>query len=292
MKNSFPQRELVLSLVCVVGIVLCSCKDNNSQYSGEAVARYKQAYLYQGELNYYIPAGLSAQDSIRLAKKYIEDWLTARALEDKAHTVLPDIDQQVTGKVAKYRSRLIEHEYMNHVVNNELYAEISNNEIADYYESHQDRFTSQADFYSFFYVKSPEAFEPRMISAIRSKEKNRLDELAAWCSKQEEVEFKLDSTYATDTELELIGKGLPLNVKKIPINQVYVYDYADPETGKITHHMLKMLGKVAEGERRPMFMCREEIRGIILNQRKRKLMDQTKTWLLDQAKMNKDVAIY
>jgi hypothetical protein len=273
-------------------LIMVGCKDDKRHFKGDAVARYKQQYLYEGELTYHLPKGLKGEDSIRLAKKYVDNWLTARAIEDKAHTVLPNLDQEIMNKLEVYRSRLIEHEYMDYVIENELYSTISDRELDSYYEKNKERFTSKADFYSFFYVSSKDSFDPRLIASIRSRDENMLQELVDWCSQHEDIEYKLDSTYATETELEMISKGFPLNIKRVPLNQVYTYDYADPSTGNITHHLFKMLGKVKEGEQKPLMMSKDEIRAIIINQRKRKLMDQTKKWLLDQAKMNRDVAIF
>jgi len=284
-------RNVIAGSLLVL-LMMAGCKDDKRHFDGDAVARYKQQYLYEGELTYHLPKGLKEEDSIRLAKKYVDDWLTARAIEDKANTVLPDLDQEIMNKLEIYRSRLIEHEYMDYVIESELYSTISDRELNSYYEKNKERFISKADFYSFFYVSSKDPFDPRLIAAIRSRDENMLQELVDWCSQQEDVEFKLDSTYTTETELEMISKGFPLNIKLVPLNQVYTYDYADSSTGNITHHLFKMLNKVKEGEQKPLMMCKNEIRAIIINQRKRKLMDQTKKWLLDQAKMNRDVAIF
>ncbi len=273
-------------------ILFSGCRNNNRTFQGDAVARYKQEYLYEGELTFHLPGGLSESDSLRLAKKYVDEWLTARAIEDKASTVLPDLDQEIMNKLEIYRSRLIEHEYMDHVIETELYQSISDKELSNYYNRNKERFVSKADFYSFFYLKSKDPFEPRHIAAIRSKDEDMLQELVEWCTSSDQVEYKLDSIFATENELDMISKGFPLNIKRVPLNQVYTYDYADPETGNVTHHLFKMLGRVKEGEQKPLSMCKEEIKAIVLNQRKRKLMDQTKKWLLDQAKMNRDVAIF
>jgi len=102
----------------------------------------------------------------------------------------------------------------------------------------------------------------------------------------------LDSAFTTEKELDLVSKGFPLNIKQVPLNQVYSYNSKDETSGETTHHLFKLLNVVKPGERKPLSMCEEEIKGVIINQRKRKLLDQTKDWLVDQAKMNRDIEIY
>ena len=279
-------------LLFTFGGISDSCEGDGIANQGEAIAKYKDQVLYQKEVREHLPRDLKEEDSSRLVRIYVEDWLMAKVLEDKALSTIPNLEKTIEPKVNSFKKQLIEYEYMRYVTQRELYKAISPQEVRNYYLQNTDKFISEASYFSFFYVKSAEPIEASRVAAIRSKDPESLEELIAWCNEQEEMEFKLDSLYTTEKELDLVKQGFPLDIKRVPTNQVYSYNYKDPNSGTVSNHLFKLLDIVKEGERKPFSMCQEEIRGIILNQRKRKLLDQTKTWLVDQAKLNRDIEIY
>ncbi len=279
-------------LLVVWGGIIDSCGREGITNQGEAVAKYKGQVLYQKELQENLPRDLEEEDSSRIAKIFIEDWLMAKVLEDKALATIPNLEKTIGLRVENYKNQLIEYEYMRYVTQRELYRAISPQEVRNYYSQNLDKFISEATYYSFFYIKSVEPIEADRVAAIRSKDPTLLAELVEWCSTLEDVEYKLDSLYSTEKELDLVKKGFPLDIKRVPTNQVYSYNNKDPETGNVSNHLFKLIDVVKAGDQKPLSMCSEEIKGIILNQRKRKLLDQTKTWLVDQAKMNRDIEIY
>ncbi|MBO5980656.1 MAG: hypothetical protein J6Q12_09550, partial [Bacteroidales bacterium] len=69
-------RRIVL--IFIIGIVLptlTSCRAISSFLSKEeAVAEVGSARLYRSDLNMVIPKGLAYEDSVRLAKSYINTW--------------------------------------------------------------------------------------------------------------------------------------------------------------------------------------------------------------------------
>lgn len=279
-------------LLFTFGGISDSCEGEGVANQKEAIAKYKDQVLYQKEVREHLPRDLKEEDSSRLVRIYIEDWLMARVLEDKALSTIPNLEKTIAPKINSFKNQLIEYEYMRYVTQRELYRAISPQEVRNYYLQNTDKFISEATYYSFFYIKSVEPIEASRVAAIRSKDPELLEELIAWCNEQEGMEFKLDSLYTTEKELDLVKQGFPLDIKRVPANQVYSYNYKDPDSGTVSNHLFKLLDIVKIGKRKPFSMCREEIKGIILNQRKRKLLDQTKTWLVDQAKLNRDIEIY
>ena len=279
-------------LLIALGVWLTSCNGEGIIKQEEAIAKYKGHLLYENQLTDHLPRDLDTQDSIRLSRLFIEDWLTARVLEDRATNTIPDLEKKIGPKLEDFKNQLIEYEYMRYVTQRELYKAVSPREVRNYYLQNTDKFVSKASYYSFFYIKTYQPLDADQISSIRSKDSKLLAELTEWCASQSDIEYKLDSTFTTEKELDLVEKGFPLNIKEVPLNQVYSYNDKEGSTDKTTYHLFKLLNKVQVGERKPLEMCREEIKGIILNQRKRKLLDQTKTWLVDQAKLNRDIEIY
>ena len=68
----------IVHMIAILGIVLpafMSCKTISSFLSNdETVAEAGNAKLYRSELNALIPKGIQSEDSVRLARQYINAW--------------------------------------------------------------------------------------------------------------------------------------------------------------------------------------------------------------------------
>ena len=68
----------IVHTIAIIGIVLpalVSCRAISSLLSDdEAVAEVGTAKLYRSELNALIPKGMNPDDSVLLAKRYINTW--------------------------------------------------------------------------------------------------------------------------------------------------------------------------------------------------------------------------
>lgn len=130
-------RILVLLLITL----LCcgACKEQYDHKGKTALVEVDGNFLYKEDLMSVLPVGLSKDDSILFAEHYIRSWAEEILLYEKAANNIPD-NVDVDKLVENYRKALIMHTYQQELINQKLTNDISEQEIADYYEKNKELF--------------------------------------------------------------------------------------------------------------------------------------------------------
>lgn len=71
-----------------------ACKENKNANKDYPVARVFDKYLYFSELMKVIPDKIPANDSIQIAKEYIDKWIKKQLLLRKAEIILSDEEKK------------------------------------------------------------------------------------------------------------------------------------------------------------------------------------------------------
>ena len=111
-------------------------------------------FLYHEDLQAVLPAGLSKDDSLLFAEHYIRNWAEDVLLYKKAQSNIPN-SGEIDKLVENYRKALIMHAYQQALINQTLSEEISETELADYYEKHQELFKVESPLIKGLFIKVP-----------------------------------------------------------------------------------------------------------------------------------------
>lgn len=137
----------IVHIIAVLGIVLpafMSCRAISSFLSAdETIAEVGQAKLYRSELNELIPRGIPAEDSVRLAKMYINTWALNQVFLAVAEEQLSKSEKDVTKELEDYRKSLLKYRYEQLFVNERLDTSVSDDRIEQYYQDHEEKFILQ-----------------------------------------------------------------------------------------------------------------------------------------------------
>jgi len=137
----------IAHIVAILGIVLpmlASCKAISEFFdSEEAVAQVGSVKLKMSELQRVIPNGIPEEDSIRLAKQYINTWALDQVFLKVAEEQLSKAEKDVTKELESYRTSLLKYRYEQLFVNERLDTAVSDDAVQEYYERHHDKFILQ-----------------------------------------------------------------------------------------------------------------------------------------------------
>lgn len=137
----------IVHIIAVIGIVLpafMSCRAISSFLSAdETIAEVGQVKLYRSELNGLIPKGIPAEDSVRLAKMYINTWALDQVFLAVAEKQLSKTEKDVTKELEDYRKSLLKYRYEQLFVNERLDTSVSEDRIEQYYQDHEEKFILQ-----------------------------------------------------------------------------------------------------------------------------------------------------
>lgn len=135
----------LLSIILLLAAV-CSCETVDRMFHNirdGRVATVGKHVLYRSELGKVIPAGVSPQDSIMMAERYINSWALGQLLLDEAEQRLSKEQKAVDEQVAEFRQNLLTFRYEKLCVAERLDTVVTREEAEAYYNDHKQDFVSQ-----------------------------------------------------------------------------------------------------------------------------------------------------
>ena len=158
-------------MTLIFGIVLpmlASCKAISEFFDKEeVVAEVGQAKLRKSELDRVVPAGLPAEDSVRLARQYINTWALDQVFLNVAEQQLSKTEKDVTRELEAYRTSLLKYRYEQLYVNERLDTAVSDDAVQEYYEAHNSKFILQRPVVKARFLSISE--DSPMLKTIRKK---------------------------------------------------------------------------------------------------------------------------
>lgn len=134
-------REVLRSVILLAALALCSCNAVSSLvHDDQVVARVGKEKLYKSELERFIPDMISAEDSARIAARYINSWAMDRLYMKVAEEQLSKAEIDVSGELEAYRLSLVKYRYEQRYINDRLDTLITDDQIREYYHAHEDDF--------------------------------------------------------------------------------------------------------------------------------------------------------
>lgn len=148
--------------------MFASCKAISEFFDrGEIVAEAGSAKLKRSELDKVIPSGLATEDSVRLARQYINTWALDQIFLEKAEAQLSKSEKEVTQELETYRRSLLKFRYEQLYVNERLDTSVTDDEVEQYYEKHRERFVLQRPVVKARFISIPE--DSPVLKTIKKK---------------------------------------------------------------------------------------------------------------------------
>ncbi len=167
----------------IILIALASCDTMNNSVQEKPVARVYDSYLYPSDLNDRIPVGLASDDSIRIARRLIEEWVREKLLLNRAEQNLSVEQKDVKKQLEEYRSSLLTYQYKQKLLSQNLDTVVTDQELQSYYELNSSNYILDNDVVKVNYIKlgidAPQVNDVRRW--YRSDIPDDLDNLEKYC---------------------------------------------------------------------------------------------------------------
>jgi len=231
----------------------------------QPLARAFEHYLYPSDLGKVIPLGTNPEDSILLAKRYIETWVKDQLMEHMAEESLTEEQMDFQKQIEEYHRSLLIFTYRQKLLEQKMDTVVTEGEILDYYEENSKNFLLDQDVIKGTFIKVP-------LSAPNLEQLRRW----SWNSREEDLSQieKYCITYAekfsdfTDTWINFSSIKMQLPMK-ISDPSRYLQSYSNIETSdSLFRYLLHISDFLIEGEEAPVEMATKDITNIILNKRK------------------------
>ncbi len=267
--------KLLTLLLLVVG-----CDVFKKQESRTVIAKVKEHQLYLDELVSALPAESTTEDSTSFANSYIKTWATEMLLLDKAELNLKEGAKDVSDQLEQYRKSLIIYKYEKQLINQRLDTTFSVFQIEEYYNNNKKNFELQDNIARAVFVKLDKNSKDleKLKKLCRSeKEEDRL-ELEEFCV-QHAMAFHLNDNQWVPFG-ELLGQLPKTNYLNVNYFSVYNFAYLKDSTA---HYLLDVKEIKYKNSVSPLEFEKQNIRNILLNQRKLELIQKLEKDIFEEA---------
>jgi hypothetical protein len=277
------------SILVLALIGLVSCSGFLKKKTEKILARVDNNYLYESDLKGIVPAGTLHDDSLSLARTYIDNWVRKQLLLQQARKNLTEDQMNFADQLEEYKNSLVIYAYENALVRQKLDTLVTQEQIEAYYAANQNNFLLKDNIVQVQYIKLP--LKSQLTSKFKSllnsdnpAAKNTLTEL---CTKNAGDYFLDDQNWLLFSDV----------LKEVPIKaynqEEFLKNNKNIEYKDSAYIYLVRIKdfKIKESVS-PIGFEKERIRNIILNKRKIELINQMQQDVYDKASKDNDFEIY
>jgi hypothetical protein len=236
-----------------------------------------------------VSSSLSAADSERVVNAFIHTWMKNKVLARKAEQNLTDEEKDMQQKLDEYRNALLIYKYQMKLVSERIDTIVTEAQLREYYDKNKNNFELKKNLVQLTFVKIAESCPvlSQVNSLFRSSRIADKEKLAVLCGKFANNFFLDESVWLDFNE---VSKELPIknydqeeflrNNKFLEIKEgSYIYLI------NIKAYRIKNSLSLMEFER-------DNIKSILLNERKLKLLKEMEVNVMKEAELNKDIEKY
>ena len=260
--------KLNFFIIYILLLNACNLKLQNDEISNlKPLARVENKILYYEDL--ILP--MNNPDSLRIIKNQINDWIKEQIILSHAYNNIND-RELINKKIKNYENDLVLYEYENELMSNKSKFIIFDSEIEEYYNSNIKDFLLGSEIVRCLYAKIPlEAPEVNNFRKLISQyPKTNLNEIKSYAFQFAEKSFLDDSVWVDFDELIATT---PLRI--INDNSFFLkYNKFLEENDNNYYYFIKIVDYKLAGDISPLSFEYEIIKAIILNKRKKDLLDK------------------
>ena len=256
-------------LIISMGMIVASCGDSQTRKDDQAVAKVGDKYLYFSEMSDIFPKGCSKDDSMTLAKLYIDNWIKTRLLLKKAELNLSSEQLDISEEIETYRTSLLTYKYEDQLLREKLDTMVHDSEIQSYYEANIANFSSEEYVVRAVFIKlpanAPTLWNPRRWY-ISDREKD-VQDLTDYC-RTHAVKYDFFDEWVRWAYIEM-----ELPQKDAATRQLTQYNYFE-QRDKDFIYLVRIREKRAPGDTAPLVFVKDKVKSIIINKRKLKFISE------------------
>ena len=279
-----------IAILMIVLPAISSCKAITSFFSGdEIVAVAASEKLYRSDLERVLPKGTSAEDSTRLAMQYIATWVSDIVYVSIAEEQLSKAEKDVTKELEDYRKSLLKYRYEQLYVNERLDTAVTDSQVQDYFDSHQDKFLLQRPVLKarFLAIFSDSPAKEQIRKRMSSDDVNVLVEADSLAFSAAHRYIGWNDEWV---DVTVLAKEFGMDYTEVLAKRKG--DWVEMEGEDGISRIAYISDMVKEGELAPVEYAAQSIRDIIISTRKQKLITTLEQDLLKDARDNGKFVIY
>lgn len=276
-----------LFLIIVLCIASCHPNKEKATNNEDIIVNLHGKTLSKNDIKAIIPGGLSKEDSVAMAKKYIQQWINKELLYRHAVNNLKDT-AKIKEKVQDFKKQMYVYELESQYVDYELDTMVSYDEIKAYHKKHLDSYLLDKIAVKAHYMIMDAEVQSyyKELDKVRRAKPGDMDILydAVKRTNKTVVEHNQKWIYF-DELLDEINSNKNPEVEE-GLNKGY---FAVEDS--INRYIVKITDVAMSGDTMPVDLIENKISHIIINKRKQALLTELKNQLFQDAKTSGHLVI-
>lgn len=258
--------------------------------SDRPLARAYDQVLNWSDLRQVIPLEATSADSATLAQRFIDSWLRQQAVLHMAERNLTNEGIELEAQLENYRRSLVIFNYEQALVDQKLDTLVTDQDIQTYFEAHKSNFELKDNIVRarWFKVNEPDKRVVRkMEERFLGGKNDQLHELELWLA---QLGVSITDRSNTWTPWSEVLQEVPLNEKEAA--EVALRNGKAVVKEGTAAWFVEVLEHRDRNSVPPMGLVRQDIRSILLNQRKLKLIETMRETVYKEAMDHEDLELY
>ncbi|MGI8893411.1 MAG: hypothetical protein ACR2GN_08115 [Bacteroidia bacterium] len=278
-------------LILLFSFLFASCDFlvKKQESNSENIARVGDYYLDRAEIYNLVPPGTPEADSLLLTQNFIDNWVRQKVVLVKAESNLNSDQKDVDRQLQEYKNSLIVYAFEQELIRQKLDTAVTANEIEKFYERNLGTFELKDNIIKMIYLKV-------------SNDTPKLDKVKQWYRSGSAKDRQLLEDYARqyalnyyfDDETWLIFDDL---LKEVPLT---LYDKEQflknnrfiEISDSVNTYLVNIKGFKIKSGTSPLAFEKENIKSMILNQRKLQLLKEMEQDAYQEAVRKSTFEIY
>lgn len=268
-------------VILTVVLLLGSCTSwSGYRADDEPIARVGGEYLYNSELATSIPSGLNSTDSASYAQAYATKWVLEKLKQSEAEKVFSQSEEDINTLVEEYRRSLLVRKLDQYYIESEPYAEITDADIAAYYNAHKGDFRITTPMVRGEIIAIADDYRRReqLLKLFNSSKESEQEDFAELCRKNNFLHLQFDEWVSF---VDFLG-NLPL------LRTSGHEDKLDNRKLQTIHHnktyyYYRITSALKRGDTMPLNMARENIRQILISRERNNALRKHEEQLMKNA---------
>lgn len=280
-------KGLVCILLMSIPLFLQECQRNQNDSNRTPVVATAGHILYLDEIQAAVPLYLSKEDSIRAAEAFIDQWIKQNLLYEAAEKNLQE-SSDIQKMVEDYRQALMVYEYQEQVLLEKLKTEVSDQDIADYYEANKQRFLSSRNLIKGLFIKVPiHSSNLKSIKNLyRKKDEASLEQLDLLCLQHADIYENFSNDWMTFDD---VMDHIPSEIDQSKF--LKSKDFLEVEDEHYCY-LLRIDEYLLSGNPEPLEFVSHRIKNIIINSHKTSFLHQLEDEMKTEAEKKGQIRYY
>ncbi|MBR1513670.1 MAG: hypothetical protein IJ622_05185 [Bacteroidales bacterium] len=282
-------KRLSLFIGAFFLLLLTGCDYFEKSSKEVVLAECYGKYLYESDLKGIVPENATIMDSIQLVNNFIDSWVKRQVLIHQAENNLNKEELDLKKQMEEYRNSLVIYAYESQLINQKLDTVVSEDEIEAYYEQNKENFQLRNTMVRVAYVILNEDCEQKEVFKKLMSDRDTLllqniDVQATYYAVKSYLD--VDHWMRLDELTNIVPIEIFNTESFLKKNQFVCFDMNDYT------YMVRFVDYLLEESTSPLEMERDNIKSVILAQRKQALIERMRNSVYEKAKKERAFEVY